>query len=299
MRILIGVFFIILLLLNKLSAQEDSVSDYFRFAARVGTIPSNLNNHLFDTLTFFGISDPFIDSTKAVEQAIKRATSLAAMANGICVKSYTTGYYSEGYVNEAGTYQSMVSITPKQHIAPSVIVLDTVFTELNEAIVRVKKQKSKKQSRNFDFELVKYNEEYIWEGIPEYNEQIEMKIKDGTVFQEKLVYVKHTNKEEAYCENDEQTETHPLTKYLYVYENGGEAHVFKYGLWINILRELCLQLEQRSKMFKEKVRQMDENFDLSDKIDEGVSKNSFNFYLKSVRFEKNDIVLDIDLQFID
>lgn len=276
-------------------AQEVN-SDYYRFGATPAAIPSvlqgfNTNNGHF----FFGISDPGLDSATSILQAYKRAQVLACMAQGVDVKNYTAGFLSEAYRGSDGTYQSMVELAVSSTKAPVLIIIDTVFTLLQEAVLIVQPD-NEQDSVDLDFSVNRYNVEYQWSGRSEYSEQIEMYIDDKLTSPETLVFMKYGDMEEVYTTVGEDLFPLPRTRYQYVAEGDSMPQVYRYGLWVNILRELNLALGSYSRLVSEQIRGMDQVYENMDNLNEGLSRNRLSFDITNMQFKDSQIEIVFDIK---
>ena len=149
------------LIINNVLCQGVN-NEYYRFGAQPACIPVQLEEYNSNSRSlFFGVSDPGLDSVTAIVQAYKRAQALACMAQGVLVKNYTTGFLSEAYQGSSGTYQSMVELTVGNSIMPSIFIIDTVFTLLEEAVLIVQIGQEF-DSIGFEFSLNRFNVEYQW-----------------------------------------------------------------------------------------------------------------------------------------
>lgn len=272
--------------------------DYYKFGAKASVIPQELCgfNSLNKTYTF-GISDPGLDSASAIYQAKKRAIALAALMQNVEVKNYTTGYSSEVYRGSTSTYQSMVELHVNSSKIPNIVVTDTQFTVYNEAIIYAKIVAST-DTVLYDFLFNKFNIEYQWGGYSEYSEQIEIAIDDHESPSETLVYTRYASVEEVYTSKDEEIFPLPITRYQYTLPGDSIAQTYRFGLWINIMRELNTKLGEYSKIYSEQIRKMSETYQSTDKIDEGVSKNVLSFDIKNLYFRGNQVELELSIETI-
>ncbi len=281
-----------------LTAQKIN-ADYYRFGAKPAEIPMKLNgfNSQGGSL-FFGISDPGLDSATAAAQAIKRAQCMVAMSQGVKIKNYTTGYNTEAYRGNTGTYQSMVELLIKSTDIPSFKILDTTYTTYNEAIVFVQSDGGSNPA-GYDFLFNRFNIEYQWGGYNEYSEQIEIYINDKKTTDETLVSMKYGASEEVYTMIGDESFPFPSTRYQYLAPGDSVPQIYRYGLWINIMRELNIRLGHYSKLFSEQIRKLDEVYETADKIDEGLSKNTVAFDILNLYFKQNQITLDLNVRLVE
>lgn len=274
-------------------------SDYYRFGAKPAQIPMKLYG--FNSqggALFFGISDPGLDTATAVLQAVKRAQALVAMSKGVRVKNYTTGYLTEAYRGNTGTYQSMVELVIKNSEMPTFKVLDTAFTVYDEVIVFVQMDGGSDKGI-YDFSFNRYNIEYQWGGYNEYSEQIEIYIDDKKTPAETLVSMKYGTLEDVYTMVGDESFNLPTTRYQYLAPGDSVPQVYRYGLWINIMRELNIKLGHYSRLYSEQVRKMNEMYNTADKIDEGLSKNTMSFEILNIYFKENQVNVDLNVQLLE
>ncbi len=299
MRLLSVKIFIFGVLLPFCSYGQNINPDYYKFGAKASVIPQELCgfNSLNKTYVF-GISDPGLDSTSAICQATKRAIALAALMQNVEVKNYTTGYSSEVYRGNTSTYQSMVELHVNSSKIPNIVVTDTQFTVYNEAIIYAKINSST-DTVLYDFLFNKFNIEYQWGGYSEYSEQIEITIDDHKSPSETLVYTRYASVEEVYTSSNEEIYSFPITRYQYIQPGDSIAQIYRFGLWINIMRELNVKLGEYSKIYSEQIRKMSELHKTSDNIDEGVSKNVLSFDIKDLYFRGNQVELELNIDAID
>jgi hypothetical protein len=273
--------------------------DYYRFGAKPAQIPMKLNgfNSQGGSL-FFGISDPGLDSTTAVAQALKRAQAMVCLSKGVKIKNYTTGYNTEAYRGNTGTYQSMVELVINSKKIPTVTVLDTVFTVYDEAIVFIQAG-AETMETGYQFAFNRFNIEYQWGGYNEYSEQIEIFINDNVTPSETLVSMKYGTLEDVYTMVEDESFPLPMTRYQYLSPGDSIPQVYRYGLWINIMRELNIKLGHYSKLFSEQIRKMNEVYQLADKIDEGLSKNTVSFDILNLYFKENQVTVDLNVRLLE
>ena len=282
------------LLLSKGFCQNVN-SDYYRFGAQPAIIPSQLEGYNSNGgQLFFGVSDPGLDSATAITQAFKRAQALACMMKGVQVKNYTAGFLSEAYQGSGGTYQSMVELVVGQKFIPRILILDTAFTCLQEAILFVQLGENT-DSVGFEFAVNRYNVEYQWGNYSEYSEQIEMHIDDKLSRPETLVFMKYGALEEVYTAVDDETFPLPKARYMYMASGDSVAQIYNYGLWINVLRELNLRLGSFSKLHSEQVKRLNETYIGADNLNEGLSKNLLSFDIRKIYFKEGKIDFDLDI----
>ncbi len=267
--------------------------DYYRFGVKPSLIPPKLYsfNNVNEEL-YFGISDPGLDSTTAILQATKRAQALLALSQGVKIKNYTTGFQTEQARGNTGTYESMIDLKVTSNLIPSVKAVDTMFTSFNEAIVFI--TPSNEIDTNFAFSCNRYLVEYQVGGYNEYSEVIEMFLKDSKTPGEYLVYMKYGNSEDVYTQVENVVFNLPITHYSYLLPGDSIPQKYRYGLWINFMREMNVVLGSYSRLKSEQVKKMGEMYNYSaEKIDEGVSANDFTFRIRGLKFSNNEIHIEL------
>lgn len=291
--------FLPLCVLLKQAYCQDINHDYYKYGAGAAVIPAALQQfESRDRKFVFGISDPGLDTVTAINQARQRAYVLSALMSGVRVNNYFSGFLLENNTHNSGTFESMNELILDNVKLQGCIVTDTAFTSYSEAIVFADVTDNYNDTL-FNLSINRYNVEYEYGGYKEYGEQLEYLVSDKLFGDEKITSIRFGSVETVFTYRDDQTFYFPVTRYQYISDHDTVPQFFRFGLWLNFVRELNNKLSQISREHLEQVRNLNQQHHLNESLNEGVSTTYQRFEIIRLSFINSAVELDLRCEFYD
>lgn len=298
-------FLILLLCFFGLAAQNIN-TDYYKYGASPSKLPIYLLSDSLSGDIYLGISDPDLDSTQAVNQALKRAEALLYLSSNAHSRSFFDYYQGEEYSKGGGTFQSFIQLRRHDSVFTPYVVLDTFYTRFGEALVRIEPVQSDVVEgfvigRSYDIHIDKFRMEYEWGGALEFEDQTEYKMvwQDSVPCNNKLSIFKYSKQFEAISTIDSVENYLPVLRYNYIENNPGKQQYFVCGLWVHFIDKLITQIEEQSRMANERIKKTEEAYEQITRLNQGIASNILSFRIQSIKFTEGEVHIGVDVDIIN
>jgi hypothetical protein len=272
--------------------------------------PSELPDFLLNSTEtgplYLGISDPDLDSTVAVNQALHRACAMLYLSMNARVRSLFDYYIGEEYSGSGGTFQSFIQLSVHDSVFPQYTVIDTFFTRFNEAIIRISPVSEDPLidfsiGKSYKIIVDKFRMEYEWGGASEFEDQTEISIHnfDSIDTHNILTIFQYDHQFEVVSTTDGNERHFPTLRYNYVDLEKGKQQYFKYGLWVYFVNKMMEAIADESKRVNERVRKASEMYEQNTQINQGISSNILTYKIYDVNMREGKVDVTIDIEFID
>lgn len=302
-----GIFVLIMYLglAGFVSGQELNY-DYYKYGASPSALPEYLLFPHSEGALYLGISDPDLDSARAVQQAYNRARGMFYLSQNANVKTLFDYYLGEEYSGSGGTFQSLVELSSKDSVFAEFTVIDTFFTRFREAIIRIKPLSPDTVTgfsigRSYHVCLEKFSKEYEWGGATEFEKHTQMRFRfnDSLPLNDEVSLFQNAHHIEAVGLKDGDARVFPSLRYNYQDQNQGKQQHYKFGLWVHFMNQLIDEIAAESKRINERIRKTGEIYQTSTQLSQGLAKNIITFHINDITFTEGEVAVEVTFDFID